>query len=360
VFVDAETRQVLYKWDNLALAPGRRSVASGRKRARAAARPARARASGLEVRIFDPNPVVGAPEWDPILPARRNVERRPRRPPPEAYRTCVLTDLDGSGHFDGRRASTRSTPRRIRYRAPSFSPASDDPGFEEAMAYYHVDRAIAYLESLGYRGRRAIFQGPVDINARGTRDDNSWYSPESRSLTFGTGSVDDAEDAEVILHELGHGIQDFICRDFGQSPEAAAMGDGFGDYFAASFFAVKKPKRFRDCVMSWDGVWNDEFDPPCQRPMVGDRTYADFDHDPDADEHVNGMIWSATLWDIWKAVGRSVADRIVIESHFQLDGFTSFVRGARAILDADRNLFAGRHEKKLLAIFHRRRIGPVT
>ncbi len=30
---------------------------------------------------------------------------------------------------------------------------------------------------------------------------------------------------------------------------------------------------------------------------------------------------------------RAVADRLIVESHFQLDGFTKFARGARAILD---------------------------
>jgi hypothetical protein len=37
-----------------------------------------------------------------------------------------------------------------------------------------------------------------------------------------------------------------------------------------------------------------------------------------------------------------VSDRIVIDSHFQLDRFTTFARGARAILDADRHLHGGR------------------
>jgi hypothetical protein len=125
------------------------------------------------------------------------------------------------------------------------------------------------------------------------------------------------DDAEVILHELGHAIQDAICHDFGQSDQAAAMGEGFGDYFAASFFAAT------------------------------------------SGEHVNGRIWSATLWDVWNAVGRDVADRIVLESHFQLDGFATMAKGARAILDADRRLFRGAHLRKLRNVFAARGIGPV-
>ena len=92
------------------------------------------------------------------------------------------------------------------------------------------------------------------------------------------------------------------------------MGEGFGDYFAASFFESRKPPRYRNSVMSWD---------------------------------------------VRAARGREKADRIILESHFQLDGFTTFARGARAILDADRNLEVGRHGPALKKIFRRRKIGPV-
>jgi predicted metal-dependent phosphotriesterase family hydrolase len=78
-----------------------------------------------------------------------------------------------------------------------------------------------------------------------------------------------------------------------------------------------------------------------------------------ADEHVNGMIWSATLWKIRAAIGRDVDDQIIIESHIQLDGFTTFARGARAIINADRNVNNGRHAERLQQIFRQCGIGPV-
>ena len=144
------------------------------------------------------------------------------------------------------------------------------------------------------------------------------------------------------------------------------MGEGFGDYFAASFTAGKKLEnrkthKFLDTVMSWDAIADGSEDgqPPCVRRLDGKQTYESFSHATRADEHDNGEIWSATLWDIWKAIGREFADPIVIESHFQLDGFTGFARGARAILDADRNLWNGRHVPILKRIFRRRGIGPV-
>jgi Zn-dependent metalloprotease len=322
VYVNARSGAILGKYDNLASAFG-------------------------SARVFDPNPVVAAPEWQPL-----SVKGRPRRPPPGAYRKVRLPGLHGTGFVDGPWVTTRFTKGRVRRSDQRFEFASTEPGFDEAMVYFHVDRVIRYLESLGYRGDRAIFREPLDADVHGTPEDNSWYSSHLRRLTFGTGRVDDAEDAEIIVHEFGHALQDAICPAFGQSQEAATMGEGFGDYLAASFFADRKPPRFRASVGSWDSIEDDELDPRCLRRVNEPLTYESFDHSEAADEHDNGQIWSATLWKIRTRLGRDVADRIIIESHFQLDGFTSFAKGARAILDADRHLFRGRHVAALRRICH--------
>ncbi len=332
VYVNAATGKILSRYDNLAEADGRALV-------------------------FDPSPVTALGDHRPLLTAGGKA----RRPPQRTYREVALPGLRPEGFLDGPRVSTRPTSRRVKRADGRFLFRAHERGFEEAMVYYHVDQALRYLERLGFRGRRAIFREPVRANVNGSRDDNSWYSPWDRLLTFGTGAIDDAEDAETILHELGHAIQDAICPDFGQSTEAAAMGEGFGDYFAASFFASRKPPRYRACVMTWDGLMaglEEGSNPPCLRRVDSKLRYRDFDHGRHADEHVNGLIWSAALWDIREALGRERADRLILESHFQQDGFTTFARGARAIVDADRNLERGRHVAALRRIFRRRGIDP--
>jgi Zn-dependent metalloprotease len=278
-------------------------------------------------------------------------------------RSVTLWGLKTNGRLEGTRVTTAPTnpKRRVRRTSRNFLLESTKKGFEEVMVYYHIDSAIRHLERLGFRGARAVFKEPVRVNVNGTTDDNSWYSPFERLLTFGTGDIDDAEDGETIIHELGHALQDAICPDFGQSKEAAAMGEGFGDYFAASLFADKKPERYRPCVMSWDGLLiglqDPDADPPCLRRLDWDWTYDDFN--PKHPEHFNGEIWSATLWDIRERLGRETADRIIVESHFQLDGFTTFARGARAILDADRHLNGGKNRSTLRRVFGQRKIGPI-
>jgi hypothetical protein len=333
IFVNARTGAILSRYDNLSEA----RVGTGL--------------------VFDPNPVTALGDYRLLLDGKK----RARRPPPVAYRQVPLPGLDGSGTLSGEKVTTAPTrARRVRRENLEFLLRSDERGFEEVMVYYHVDAARRYLESLGYRGTRAIFRDAVRANVNGTRQDNSWYSPTERMLTFGTGDIDDAEDAETILHELGHAIQDAICPDFGQSAEAAAMGEGFGDYWAASRCESKKPARYSAAVMSWDGLLSglaSRLDPPCLRRIDGKMTYAKFD--PKGDEHDNGQLWSATLWEVRKLLGREAGDRVILESHFQLDGFTTFARGARAILDADRNLEKGKHVKELEEIFRRRKIGPL-
>ncbi len=304
--MDGETGRILRKYDNLAEATG-------------------------TARVFDPNPVIALGSADQLL-----MDGHLHPPPKDAYSTVTLRDLNTSGRLDGRRVTTQPTKRRVHQPDRKFCFKSNHRAFEEVMAYFHIDRAISYLESLGYRGSRAIFRTPIPVDANGTEDDNSWFSPHDSSLTFGLGGIDDAEDAEIILHELGHAIQDAICPGFGQSAEAAAMGEGFGDYFSASFFADRKTQYYRTSVGTWDGIKDTEHKPPCVRRVDEQITYESFDHGGTADEHDNGQIWSATLWDIRTAVGHEIADRIILESHFQLDGFTTFARGARAIIDADR------------------------
>jgi hypothetical protein len=329
-YVDALSGEILSEYDNLAGATGRAWV-------------------------FDPNPVVTLDGTDELLTVAGNPRRRI---PDEAFYVVDLRGLDESGHLDGRRATTKPTTRRVRRRSLDFRFDAREKGFEEVMAYYHVDRAIRYVESLGFRGRSAIFREPLRIRANGTRQDNSWYSPGLRQLTFGSGGVDDAEDAETILHEFGHALQDAITPDFGQSEEAAAMGEGFGDYFAASFFSEAKSPRYRATVMSWDGVtWERDDGPPCVRRV--DMSWTMDDWVEGDSEHANGEIWSSTLWDVRGALGRELADRLILESHFQLDPFSTMARGARAILDADANLERGRNRGTLRRIFRAHRVGPI-
>lgn len=96
-----------------------------------------------------------------------------------------------------------------------------DRAFKELMVYFHIDRTQKHIQELGFEN---VLNHSIEVNIDGITDDNSFYSPATKSLTFGTGGVDDAEDAEIILHEYGHAIQDDQVPGWGQHEEGKAMG----------------------------------------------------------------------------------------------------------------------------------------
>ena len=162
------------------------------------------------------------------------------------------------------------------------------------MVYYHIDRVQRYIQGLGFNN---VLNHPIEVNIDGRADDNSDYSPTTKSLTFGTGGVDDAEDAEIILHEYGHAIQDNQVPGFGDRAETKAMGEGFGDFLAATCFADIKPRNLRPTIGNWDAVSYSGDEPPCLRRLDSTKKYPkDLSSPPE--EHNDGEIWSACLWEL--------------------------------------------------------------
>ena len=145
--------------------------------------------------------------------------------PPSAYRSVSLLGLDGTGFLDGSYASSSATKRRVSSASETFVFDRSNDGFSETMGYYFLDYAQRYIQSLGFssvNNRQQVFS--VDRYKK----DNSSYDSSKKTITYGTGGVDDAEDAEVIWHEYGHSIQDNQVPGFGTSLEAASIGEGLG------------------------------------------------------------------------------------------------------------------------------------
>ena len=138
------------------------------------------------------------------------------------------------------------------------------------MAYYYIDYAQRYIQSLGLsnvNNRQQVFT--VNLYKK----DNSYYTNASKAITFGTGGVDDAEDGEVILHEYGHAMLDNQVPDFGLSPQASAMTEGFCDYWAASVGAQQSGGFQDTCVADWDATFYGATDPPCLRRLDSTKHY---------------------------------------------------------------------------------------
>ena len=168
----------------------------------------------------------------------------------------------------------------------------------------------------------------IAINIDGRTDDNSHYSPSTKDLTFGTGGVDDAEDAEIIAHEYGHAIQDDQVPGWGESHEGGSMGEAFGDYLAASFFADLKPQILGPTLGNWDAVSYSGDEPPCLRRLDSNKKYP---KDIVGEVHADGEIWSACLWELRAALGRNTSDKLIIAHHFLLSRFAIFENASKCL-----------------------------
>ena len=303
-------------------------------------------------RVFIPNPVVAL--GDSNLTAESEI-------PDRAYSTVVLKELDGSGYLRGTYVDTCSTPNRAKEQDLTFYYKRNDPRFKEVMAYYHIDEAQRYIQSLGFTN---ICNRPINVNVHGDFVDNSYYNSDTKELTFGKWYIDDAEDADIILHEYCHAILDEQVPGFGLNWNTCPIAEGFGDFFAACFFAEINDGFNRECIGDWNGIGKIG---NCVSRVDSKKHYPDDYLGIDSCDR-DGEIWSAALWDIYLRMGgasrikakrlaaRDNAIRLIIESNFNLNINSKFEDAADAIIIADKNIYDGASEHLIREVLVKRGI----
>jgi Fungalysin metallopeptidase (M36). len=213
------------------------------------------------------------------------------------------------------------------------------PGFEGLMAYAHIDRYQRYLQdTLGFKGAAAVNAEPQDLYAIPVQGyDNSFYQPGNDLMLLGAGGVDDAEDAEVILHEYGHAMQDAQVPGWGANAEGGAMGEGFGDFQSGSYYA-RTSGGFQDvCLMDWDSTTYSSANPPCIRRMDSTKVWP---KDKANEVHDDGEIWETYLWRLRDHLGTTAVEksdnslRLVISSHELLTPNATFALAVAALRQA--------------------------
>ena len=175
----------------------------------------------------------------------------------------------------------------------------------------------------------------------------------SRSTESPTDDLDFSYDGQGIFHEYGHGLSNRLVGGLSgmsclRGTQSAAMGEGWSDYFAASYFnnpvfgSYISQNRFR-------GIRRESYD--------GNRlTYEDLGYD-DYEAHNDGEIWGATLWDIRTALGQKVTDQLVVDALKLTPCTPSMIDARDAILVADQNANGGANQDALWRIFARRGMG---
>jgi hypothetical protein len=296
--------------------------------------------------VFDPNPSVTLGRWDLQDETDNSVLSR-------AY---TIQDLPEVTMKNGAYTLSGSKLAIVDFESPTAAPVTTtdghwvfergQSGFTDAMTYLHIDRSMRYLESLGFTGGHAIFPKQIEVDSDGVNGaDNSYYLPYARRLAFGHGCVDDNEDSDVILHELGHAIQHHINSSWGGG-DSGAMGEGFGDYWAASYSVTREHGlegnynwvfKFDGHNECWPGRKVNAFT-PVYDPK---QTYS-------AHSQVNGgvsdEVWSTPVFqaflEMYKAgVSKSDIDKVILEAHFGLGSGLKMPDMANAIVKTAKQLF---------------------
>ena len=213
--------------------------------------------------------------------------------------------------------------------SPDFNFTRDEQGFEAANCYHHLDKAMRYINfDLGIPLQSLYNGGVIRFDPHGFNGaDNSSYG--GGNLNFGEGGVDDAEDMDVIIHELGHGLHDWVTN--GSLSQVNGLSEGTGDYFANSykrslgFWSTSDASYYY--VFGWDGhnpFW------PGRRTNVT----AMYPGGLTGSIHTDGQIWATVLLEVWVIIGRDKTDAAVLEGLAMTNSGTNQQNAAIAVRQA--------------------------
>jgi subtilisin-like proprotein convertase family protein len=321
VFVDAKTGDLLRVEDRMVYATG-----SGR--------------------VFDPDPRTATNDASLI----DSNDSDAAVPFPASYADRTLLDITQAGPN-----YTLSGPyaQCLDFESPAGAPVtSTDPngfffqrsaqGFEDVNVYFHLDQNQRYIQSLGFNNVNNRVQIVDSHGLNGA--DNAHYVIGSQRLAFGEGGVDDAEDADVILHEYGHSIQHNIVPGWGGGHEGA-MGEGFGDYWAGSYSYAVNPTFQPRWMFTWDG--HNAFWPG---RMLVDSTLS-YPANCCGGVHASGTLWCSGATDVMRRIGRGVMDRLMLDHHFALGTSATMADAANQVIQSDLDLYGGAHLTTIVQVF---------
>lgn len=229
--------------------------------------------------------------------------------------------------------------------SPNFSFTRAEQGFEYVNVLYHLTLYQYYMQGLGFS--LVSQQLAVDPHAFFGQD-NSYFSPGT-GLGFGEGGVDDAEDADVIIHEYGHAISYSASPGTNTGTERRTLDEALSDYLAASYSHHLNPFNW-DRVYSWDG--HNVFWPG--RMVTTNKNYQNVSFFASIYEHTD--LWAGSLMEIYFNEGRPVADRVLLQSLYGQASNMSFEHAALEYLQADTLLFWAQHAMDMYNVFHNRGI----
>ena len=218
---------------------------------------------------------------------------------------------------------------------PNWNFNRQNNAFEAANVYYHIDASMRYLnEDIGVNVMPTQYTGGARFDPSGLNNaDNSHYTGGNGVVAFGDGGVDDAEDSDVVHHELGHALHDWITGE--NLSQVNGLSEGCGDYWAVSYNRSlgfwNSSQAPYNWVFRWDGhnqFWGG-------RNVNTTKTYP---NNLVGQVHTDGGIWAAAMMQVWDAIGKANSDRIFWEGLAMTTSNTNQNDAANAVYTAAGNL----------------------
>lgn len=191
--------------------------------------------------------------------------------------------------------------------SPPYTSNRTESVFEAANAYFHLSAMVDRIKRLGYESVY-IPQQAIQVDVNATLEDNSYFlsSPNLLQLAFGTGGVDDAEDADVVIHEFLHALSYIAAPGSNEGLVRRGIDEGLGDYLASSY-----SKQFSDYdwrkVFSWDGH-NEYFQGRTNKNGQTLNIITD-----SSDIYSTSQLVGALLCDILEETSTDFTDQLVLE-----------------------------------------------
>jgi hypothetical protein len=211
--------------------------------------------------------------------------------------------------------------------------------FEAVNTYFHIDAVMRYLNAptpggAGITVHPSAYGGGVRFDPSGLSGaDNSHYLSGSQQVSFGEGGVDDAEDADVVVHELGHGLHDWITA--GGLSQVEGLSEGTGDYIAQSYSRAQGQWLPADPAYHWVFGWDGH------NPFWSGRITnyaATYPGGLVGQIHTDGQIWATANMRIWNRIGRQRTDRAFFSGLAMTGGSTNQQAAAQAVIQASLTL----------------------
>jgi PKD repeat protein len=223
-----------------------------------------------------------------------------------------------------------------------------DDNFEAVNVFYHIDQSMKYInQTLGITLMPHQYSGGVKFDPHGlSGDDNSHYLSGTGTVSFGDGGVDDAEDISVVVHELGHGIHDWLTG--GSLSQVNGLSEGCGDYWAVSYIRSTAYWTLPDPAYNWVFIWDGH------NPFWPGRITNYTAHYPDGlvgQVHTDGQMWASSLMSVYDLIGKEPTDRNFLEGLAMTNSSSNQQDAAFAFMQSDQLNYAGAHLTDISNVF---------